>query len=288
MIETKRPEKLTQAEQNSAISEAVTALEADVYLISGNISRDTDESLRQIVSERPQPQGHCVLVLTTSGGDAHAAFLIARFLNRAYDRVTACVLGYCMSAGTLLALGCHEVAMGLKGELGPLDIQLSKKNKFGHSGFGRRIHSTLNLLKEHASDTFAHYYAATIRRSAGQIPVSTAATIASGLTVGLLAPMAEQIDPIQLGQERHAAEIAGAYAKRLGVNEHAIDRLTTRYPDHGFVIDLMKAQQFIPDVRRLDELEQDLEDALDGSTEYARFRNPDSGIVACLNQNSKS
>lgn len=153
-------------------------------------------------------------------------------------------------------------------------------------GSGLEIFTSLNLLKEFAFTTFEHYFVATIRRSNGQVSTKTAVKIASGLTVGLLAPMAEQIDPVRLGQERRAMEITVAYAKRLGINEHAIGRLTTDYPDHGFVIDFEEVQQFIPNVRRLNDLEQDLENALARITEYARIPHPDTGIVECLNQNS--
>ena len=62
--------------------------------------------------------------------------LIARFLRGVYESVTVCVFGYCKSAGTLLALGCHEVAMGLRGELGPLDVQVSEKDELARFGSG--------------------------------------------------------------------------------------------------------------------------------------------------------
>lgn len=126
MTKKKQPEDVSPEEQDSSIDNAITALEADVYILSGQISRAIDGRLRQAVSNRRRHEHHCVLVLTTLGGDAHAAYLIARFLKRVYGRVTACVFGYCKSAGTLLALGCHEVAMGIQGELGPLDVQLSR------------------------------------------------------------------------------------------------------------------------------------------------------------------
>ena len=58
---------------------------------------------------RSRRHARCVLVLTTDGGHADAAYLIARFLRGTYESVTACVFGYCRRAGTLLALGCHEV-----------------------------------------------------------------------------------------------------------------------------------------------------------------------------------
>jgi ClpP class serine protease len=39
------------------------------------------------------------------------------------------VSGYCKSAGTLIALGANELAFGEHGELGPLDVQIAKRDE---------------------------------------------------------------------------------------------------------------------------------------------------------------
>ncbi len=129
-------------EQGAAIRSAAEALDADVYCISGTLSRVTDSRLREI-ADIPNRQNRCVLILTTTGGDADAAYLIARFLREVYENVTVCVFGYCKSAGTLLALGCHEIAMGLRGELGPLDVQVSEKDELARFGSGLEIVTSL-------------------------------------------------------------------------------------------------------------------------------------------------
>ena len=216
-------------DQLTAIRSAAAALSADVYYFSGTLSRRTDGFLRE-VSERSRRHDRCVLVLTTTGGDADAAYLIARFLRGVYKSVTACVFGYCKSAGTLLALGCHEVAMGLRGEFGPLDVQVSEKDELARFGSGLEIVTSLNFLTATAFASFERYLVTTVQRSGGQISTKTAAEIATNLTVGLMAPIAGQIDPIRLGREQRAMEIASAYAERLDISPKADSSPDDRLP----------------------------------------------------------
>ena len=263
MTDPGQRDSMSTDDQLAAIRSAVAGLNADVYYLSGTLSRSTADRLRK-VWERSRRHDRCVLVLTTSGGDADTAYLIARFLRRVYERVTACVFGYCKSAGTLLALGCHEVAMGLRGELGPLDVQVSEKDELARYGSGLEIVTSLNVLTETAFASFERYLVTTVQRSGGQISTKTAAEIATNLTVGLVAPMSGQIDPVRLGREKRAMDIASAYAVRLGVSPQAIARLTMEYPDHGFVIDLTEAKEFLAHARELEPPERTLEEAVAG------------------------
>ena len=284
MTEPRQQASPDAGDQMAAIRRAATELEADVYYLSGPISRDTDRRLREL-SERSGGHNRCVLLLTTSGGNPDAAYLIARFLRGVYERVTACVFGYCKSAGTLLALGCHEVAMGLRGELGPLDVQVFEKDELARLGSGLEIVASLNVLTETAFASFERYLVNTIERSGGQISTKTAAEIATNLTVGLVAPISGQIDPIRVGRERRAMEIASAYAERLEISPQAIARLTTAYPDHGFVIDLTEAKQFLKHARGLNPSEARLEAAATAMPGLY-FPDPSRVIVARLTEPS--
>ena len=104
-----------------ALSNAVTVLadetDSDVYLLSAPIERAVAGQLHDqwALSERRE---NCIVVLCTFGGDANAAYVMARLLRRVYKKVTVVVFGYCKSAGTLLALGAHEIVMGSRAELG--------------------------------------------------------------------------------------------------------------------------------------------------------------------------
>ena len=281
MTDQGRPAGPGMEDRFAAIRTAAGALQADVYYLSGTLNRKTDTRLRAVV-ERSRQHDRCVLVLTTSGGDADAAYLITRFLRGVYKRVIVCVFGYCKSAGTLLALGCHEIAMGLRGELGPLDVQVSEKDELARFGSGLEIVASLNLITETAFSSFESYLVATVQRSGGQISTKTAAEIATNLTVGLVAPISGQIDPIRLGREQRAMDIASAYAERLGISPQAIGRLTTDYPDHGFVIDLTEAKEFVDHARELKPPERALEEALAAASPAIYYPSARQDIVTCL------
>lgn len=262
-----------------------TPEQPDLFLVSAPLDRTTAQHLHAAHS-RSLRQKHCVLVLTTSGGDADAAYIMARYLRRHYAKLTICVFGYCKSAGTLLALGGHELVMGERGELGPLDVQVSSKDEMFPSRSGLEIFASLEVLKAHAFQSFERYLLEVVTRSAGQVTTKTAAKVATELTVGLLAPMAAQIDPLQLGHEQRALDIAGRYAMLLGVHPEVVARLTTGYPSHGFVIDLEEAREFLPQdaVRAPNSAELQLEAELAKRSRALYYPDPNApGIVECLN-----
>src|SRR6267154_2130680 len=66
------------------------------------------------------------LVLHTPGGLVLAALQIARAIHKHKGKVTAFVLHYAMSGGTLIALAAHEIVMSEHAVLGPVDPQLGQ------------------------------------------------------------------------------------------------------------------------------------------------------------------
>ena len=256
----------------------------DVFFVSASLDRSTASRLYEAHAQSGRRR-YCVLVLTTSGGDADAAYLMARYLRKFYEKVTVCVFGYCKSAGTLLALGAHEIVMGARGELGPLDVQVSRKDEMFPSRSGLELFASLEVLKAHAFQSFERYLLEVVTRSNGQITTKTAATVATELTVGLLAPMAAQIDPLRLGHEQRALDVAGRYAELLGVPPDIVVRLTTDYPSHGFVIDLKEAKEFLPTdtLREPGNAEMALEAQLAKRSLPLYYPDPNPpGIVECL------
>ena len=250
------------AQAENPIRQAIQALDADVFYVSAGIDPNTVQLLREALPSEPRDRG--VLVLTTYGGYAESAYIIARFLKRIYDEFNVCVFGPCKSAGTLLALGATHLVIGERGELGPLDVQLSEKDELARSGSGLEIFTSLSVLTETAFRAFETFLLETVRRSGGNITTRTAAKIATELTIGLVAPMAEQIDPVRLGHEQRAMDIASRYAERLGVREAAIQQLTLGYPSHEFVIDREEAEKLLENVRGPSDAEGLLEDVLAG------------------------
>ena len=245
----------------SGIMEAVSALNADVFYVSGTLDRGTADRLR--ASHDRSSHDECIVLLTTYGGDADAAYVMARFLAGRPNGFKAFITGRCKSAGTLLALGAREIVMGSRGELGPLDVQVSEKDEPFRVGSGLELFTTLNTLAQNTFTTFETFVLALIGRTGGQISMKAAAKIATELTVGIMKPISQQIDPLQLGRRERALNIAKAYAERLGVSENVVAELATGYPDHGFVIDLVEACKLLGSkVRAPNDAESGLESAL--------------------------
>lgn len=229
------------------------ALSADIILINSDIDRGLDDELIALLASRRRRQ-NVFFLLVTPGGDADAAYRIARSLQDSYDNFIAFVPGYCKSAGTLCVLGANEIVMSEVGELGPLDVQLYKKDEIGEVSSGLVSKEALQVLKEHAFRMFEDYFLTIEKKSGGQVTFKTATEIAIKITVGLLEPLYKQIDPIQLGDIERSLRIASAYGKRLMVRsknfkEKTLELLTDSYPSHGFVIDKPEAETLFKNVR---------------------------------------
>lgn len=73
---------------------------------------------------RGMPDEDLDLILHTPGGSLEAAEQMLNYLRSQFRSVRAIVPLQAKSAGTILALGCDEIVMGLHSELGPIDPQL--------------------------------------------------------------------------------------------------------------------------------------------------------------------
>lgn len=99
-----------------------------------------------------------LLILFTGGGDPDSAFRIARYFQEKYERFTLYVTGYCKSAGTLLALGAHELIMSDHAELGPLDIQMAKKDELIEKQSGLTVMTALSSLDSRSFRAFEQFF----------------------------------------------------------------------------------------------------------------------------------
>lgn len=149
-----------------------------------------------------------ILVPVTSGGDADAAYRIARCLQDNYERFTVIVSGYCKSAGTLCILGAQDIVMSECGELGPLDIQFYKKDELGELSSGLVLPAALKTLRDQAFATFEQYMLQIKEHSLNLITFKTATEIATRMVVGLYGPIFSQIDPMHIGEVSRSMAIA--------------------------------------------------------------------------------
>ncbi len=243
-------------------------LDADVILYNGPLVRPLDNMfIQQCVTRRKRP--NVLLILVTEGGDADCAYRIARCLQTQYEKFHLFVTGYCKSAGTLLAMGAHELIISDHGELGPLDVQLSKKDELWQRQSGLIGMDTLRALEGNAFEAFEQFFLQLKSKSGDTVSLRTATEIATGLTSGLFAPLYAQVDPLDIGEARRAMSIAQDYGNRLFqqsrnmAGEGVLERLTSAYPSHGFVIDRLEAKELFLSVREPTEKESALALALD-------------------------
>ena len=107
---------LKSADLKTAGNNLAAALDADILFFGGAIEWDSSLDLVKKCRERNRKTNVC-LILVTTGGDANAAFRIARCLQQKYAEFNLFTPGWCKSAGTLIASGAHKIYMGDLGEL---------------------------------------------------------------------------------------------------------------------------------------------------------------------------
>ncbi len=254
---------------SSVADRVAEELDADVFFYNGPIQPPLDRQFMALCRQRKK-RTNVLLILVTLGGDPDSAYRMARHLQAHYDRFLLYVTGYCKSAGTLVALGAHELILGEDGELGPLDVQMSKQDSLWEQQSGLTVNAALTALQDKAYLAFESFFLETEERSLGAITVKTAGDIAAKLTIGLFAPLYSQVDPLHVGEAARAMQVADNYGRRLMMESKNLDpnglhHLVTHYPSHGFVIDMEEATTVFEQVRVPTESEEALAAALDDS-----------------------
>jgi hypothetical protein len=225
----------------------------DLYLYAGPISRQGYVELTNVITARADKSKTATLVLVTTGGDPDAGYRIGRAMGHYYNEgFDVMVPDICKSAGTLVCLAANELIISDRGELGPLDIQLSKPDEMFENGSGLDIMQSLMALRDLNLETFKESLV-DVKVSAG-ISTKIASEIATKLASGIVAPIASQIDPIRWGEHQRAIYIAHSYGNRLAskfknLKPYTLDKLVSNYPSHGFVIDRKEAAELFQRVR---------------------------------------
>jgi len=275
-------------------AEISAELKSDILLINSGIDRGIDREMIRLVTERQNRQQDILVILTTEGGSADAAFRMARCLQSCYRRFTCVIPGWCKSAGTLICIGAHNLLIGDLGELGPLDVQLAKPDELGLISSGLTIDSSFRSLQTVAFGMFETFMLEVIKKSGGVITTKTAAELSASLTTGLLSPVFGQMDPMKIGEDYRSTRIAEDYAARLDAHAHnlesdeevnAIELLVRGYPSHGFVIDRTEAAELFHNVGPIENRLKDLIDLMGSSVIHPRSTQP---ILAYVNTTEAS
>ena len=165
-------------------------------------------------------------------------------------------------------------------ELGPLDVQLGKKDELVGLDSGLTVLDALSQLESKAFDLFESAMIRILGNSEGRVTFKTATHIATELAKGVVAPIMAQIDPMHVGEVSRALKIGSEYAERLSdisgnLQERALERLVHKYPSHGFVIDKREATDLFIHVRDVKPEELSLVKLLKTTV---RFPQPDPAL----------
>jgi len=243
--------KLTAA---SPAAEALgNAMNADILFFSGDIRTESSLAFIKKCRALTKKRANVLLVAVSYGGSPTAAYRMARHLQRNYTEISIFIPGTCSSAGTLLATGAHKIYMGELGELGPLDIQISKKDEIWASASGLNVDAAISALEEIAEKMFFRYVYE-IKSRSFSVTYKTAAEISVDLVGKLLAPVYDQIAPSEIGENSRAMDITKNYAKRLDdktknfKTKESMEFLVESYPSHDFIIDQQEAREIYTNV----------------------------------------
>lgn len=225
--------------------------ESDVYQYFGEVAREGYLRLTECLKPLPRKES-ASLVLATYGGDADAAFRMGRAFRHHYKKLTIIVPGYCKSAGSLMCVAANELVVCDLGELGPLDVQVMKRDEMFEQSSGLDITQALDVIQQRTMDAFRDYLIE-IRRGTG-ISTKIASDLASKLALGLYTPINDQIDPVRLGEMQRAVLVAHKYGQMLNayhrnVRPGGLEKLITEYPSHSFVIDRKECREIFVNVR---------------------------------------
>lgn len=276
-------------------AEAAAEVDSDILILNAPFmpigQMMLDEHVRMVVDQHSTARKKLVVILVTSGGLPDVAYRIAMLLRDRYEHIAICIPGWCKSAGTLLAIAGNELIMGRRGEMGPLDVQIAKRDELGGDrDSGLVINEALARLRDESFDLFNSFMLKQIAQSANLVTLRTAADISAQLTIGLMAPIFEKIDPMRMGADARAMSIGEEYALRLnrgGKNlrgEKGLNMLLNGYPSHSFVIDINEARELFT---RVKPLEGKLAEAVAALGDMALKPKGDVPIIEFLQESSR-
>lgn len=262
-------------------------MEADVLLLNAPMQYGLEKQVRKLIKSRSSRKERIVVILVSAGGLADSAYRTCTAVRSFYKNVTICVPGWCKSAGTLMAIGADDLIIGCDGELGPLDVQIAVKDELvDNRDSGLILDAAIEGLNDNAFKIFEKFMTSVIERSQGAVTFKTAADLATQMTIGLMSPIFEKIDPLRMGADHRAQKIGRDYAIRLNIKAEnlrghdALNMLLNGYPSHGFAIDFDEAERLFTNVKPL---EGYLEQMIEALGEVAQAPVGDEAVVLFLN-----
>jgi Serine dehydrogenase proteinase len=166
------------------------------------------------------------LIVQSSGGDVHAAYLMMSVLrermNKGEGTLTACVPSRAQSAATLLCLGADEILLGELGSLGPLDAQIRKGvTDAGTPNYVSALHllKALTRLQQFSQESFT-----AMARHLDAHQASRDDQIKYGIEFSraITCPLFARIDSEQVGYWDQMLQTGEEYGRRLLKSGHLV------------------------------------------------------------------
>jgi len=232
----------------------------DYFLYNGVIDRGDDLKFIDMISSEKSSE-EAVLILVTPGGSPDAAYKIARYIQSKYSNFSLIISGYCKSAGTLLSIGANELIFMPYGELGPLDVQITKTDNISAMESGLNTSEAFLSLEERARQTYHNMLTYITASSGGIVSFPTASKVATDMITSMYGPIFSRIDPEEVGSRSRAMRIGEDYGVRLNekwnnLKPNMLEMLSQTYSSHGFVIDKLEASALFERVRDANEDEE--------------------------------
>ena len=280
-------------EITKGINAASEELNADIIAYFGDVSASGAEQLCSSIRARRRRK-NALLMMATYGGDPNAAYRIARQIQKSYgtrvrfkdddDPQFWCFIPtMCKSAGTIIAIGADKLIVSHDAELGPIDPQHRKQDEVGERVSGLTPAMALSTLHGNARAAFVEHFSRLRFDTKLLFSTKLAAEIASSLSIELLKPIFEQIDPMRLAEMERSLKVAAEYGRRLNVGnlkDSALEKLLSDYPSHGFQIDVDEMAELFVNVDQaspqLEQIAQDFRSA------YNSFIDRDEPFVHVL------
>jgi hypothetical protein len=188
------------------------------------------------------------LILHTLGGNPHAGYRLATFLQKRTGGFEIVIPTQAKSAGTLIALGAMKITMGEMAELGPLDMQVKDlESDLWDSALNET--KSLQTLSREAFLLYAEKMEV-MRSLYARKRFETKNRIATDFVNEMIKPLVEKIDAVHYTKMARIMEIMKKYGlqlmKRAGYSERSLEgviqSLGEEYPDHSYIIDSREAK----------------------------------------------
>ncbi|MCX6251614.1 MAG: serine dehydrogenasease [Bacteroidetes bacterium] len=124
-------DSLLKAELNKRLLALEGYLSADVMSFSGAIHEGLSPKVLGVIEDlanTPDKKDTLYIILTTTGGSAHAVDIYVNIIRHHYKTVNFIVPDYAYSAGTIFCMSGDNIYMDYYSVLGPIDPQVQNKD----------------------------------------------------------------------------------------------------------------------------------------------------------------